>query len=156
MAAIVAHQSRAAPLDQEDIYDKSLRNMKVIMSTTSARACRANCIDQDQYFCANEDFSEGVCCDSQDESCRQSGGICSFDLPDEGYVQGHYFVCPFDKKICGEDRKVEISDDISEKVEITNLSHEETDDFIFGQLCSYELLWPESVVNENTMILKAV
>ena len=109
------------------------------MSTTSARACRANCIDQDQYFCVNEDFSEGVCCDNQEESCRISGGLCSFDLPANEYTQGHYFVCPFDSNICGEERVIAVSDDISEKVEITNSGLESADDFIFGQLCSYEL-----------------
>ena len=51
---------------------------------------------------------------------------------------------------------IAISDDISEKAEITNLGLESADDFIFGQLCSYELQWPESVVNENTMIVRAV
>ena len=119
--------------------DKNLRSMKVTMSTTSARACRANCIDQDQYFCVNEDFSEGVCCDNQEESCRISGGLCSFDLPANEYTQGHYFVCPFDSNICGEERVIAVSDDISEKAEITNLGLESADDFIFGQLCSYEL-----------------
>ena len=45
-------------------------NARVTMSTTSGRACRANCIDQGQFFCAADDFEDGICCDSSDEVCR--------------------------------------------------------------------------------------
>ena len=47
-----------------------LRSLRVTMTTTSARACRSNCIDQNQFFCVSEDFEDGVCCDSSDETCR--------------------------------------------------------------------------------------
>ena len=131
------------------------RDLGVTMTTSSARACRANCIDQNQYFCANEDFSEGVCCDTSDETCRQTGGMCSFDLASSGYEQSQYFICPFDTEICGLDRLIQVSDDQS-AITVTNLGYANSSDFIFGQVCAYELLWPESSKDGDLLVVTAL
>ena len=32
------------------------REMKVILTTSSGRACRANCLNEGHYFCSSDDF----------------------------------------------------------------------------------------------------
>ena len=96
---------------------------RVTMITTSGRACRANCIDQGQFFCAAEDFEVGICCDIADEVCRQGEfALCSFDIPQNVYLQSHYFACPYDTDICGPNRTIQVLDN-GEGVEMTNLGN---------------------------------
>ena len=40
----------------DDVDFKQLRELKVTLTTSSGRACRANCLNKGQYFCASEDF----------------------------------------------------------------------------------------------------
>ena len=92
------------------VSQKDSSTTRVTLSTTSGRACVANCIDKDLFFCASEDFREGLCCDSASEKCRfDPGGLCSFDQR-QGGVEG-YLACPFERDICGQDREIELSAD---------------------------------------------
>ena len=55
---------------ESEVSLRLARHLKITQSSSSARACRSNCLDQGQFFCASQDFSAGVCCDTADETCR--------------------------------------------------------------------------------------
>ena len=100
-----------------------------------------------------DDFQDGVCCDSTASNCRQDEtSICSFDLARSWYTQSHYFVCPFEESVCGPSHTIEPSA-VETEAEITNLGQEKSANFIFGEVCSYQVKWPEGSVEGDTMKL---
>ena len=82
---------------------KAQQSQFVLDRTASGRSCVTNCIHRGDYFCAEADFSEGVCCSAQDQSCRLGlDGICSFDVD----VGNPYLACPFEPDVCGGGRLI--------------------------------------------------
>jgi len=41
-------------------------------------------------------------------------------------------------------------------VTLTSLGHEKSPDFIFGQLCNYEVVWPAEAKNDDKLFLTAM
>ena len=127
---------------------------RVTMQTGSGRACAANCIDKGGFFCANAGFTEGVCCDDSEETCRYDpNGLCSFDLQSVEYV-----ACPYEPDICGESREVKLLAD-GNVLPLSNLGAQNGSNFLFSQLCTYELIWPAGdaieLTQESELILEA-
>ena len=143
-----------AALAQQQTPSDSLRSLAIVSSTASGRACRANCLDQGLYFCVASDHQSGVCCDKNDEECRQeNSGMCSFDIS-AGYSQGYYAVCPYDERVCGASRVITVEPLGSEQT-VTSVGNPRSSDFIFGQLCSYEIVWPEQASDGDHFIIEA-
>ena len=133
----------------------SLRDLRVTLTTASGRACRSNCLDQGLFFCGLADRSEGFCCDDE-TSCRQSDTeVCTFDMASDGssYVLSQYQACPFVADVCGENRVVSPATDT--EVTMTSRDNPDSSDFIFGQLCAYEVQWPEGSVEEDKIFVIA-
>ena len=128
------------------------RQLAITSTTTNARRCAASCLDKAQYFCANQDFSQGVCCNLASEDCRQEDGICSFDIELSKTSLSRYSVCPFDTQVCGPNRTIQL-DINGEAQAISSTGHAKSYDFIFGQLCSYELIWPEQGRSLDQIVL---
>ena len=148
VAAIALLQAaKASLLDGQQ--EEGARELRVTLSTASGRACRANCLNKGHFFCVTDDFQDGVCCDSTASNCRQSEtSICSFDLARSWYTQSQYFVCPFEESVCGPSHTVELNAAGTE-AEITNLGQEKSANFIFGEVCSYQVNWPAGSVEKD-------
>ena len=70
------------------------------------------------------------------------------------YVQSHYALCPYEQQVCGDSRIV-IPDVGGAEVRMTSFDNPKTSDFIFGQLCTYLLNWPENAKENDTMTVTA-
>ena len=62
-------------------------------------------------------------------------------------------MCPFDESICGPSRLIlpEASGDV---FYISASGNENSSNFIFGEVCSYQVEWPEEAVEGHSISLK--
>ena len=73
-------------------------------------------------------------------------------------------MCPFDTDVCGASRTIQVSEtdvvaaesEAEAEIVMTNLGNAKSSDFIFGQLCSYEVKWPKNAVYDDEIVLTAV
>ena len=68
---------------------------------------------------------------------------------------GRYSVCPFDPQICGSSRSIQL-DESGSSTTITATGHAESADFIFGQVCNYELFWPETAKDKDQITVSVI
>jgi hypothetical protein len=69
------------------------------------------------------------------------------------YSMTQYQICPYDSNVCGPDRLVQVdADDIT--VTITSVGHKKSSDFVFGQVCNYEIVWPTEVKNYDKLLMR--
>ena len=87
---------------------------------------------------------------------------CSFDIAgtsgleeDADVRPSEYIVCPFDARVCGAERNLILTEDGAEQ-ELTSLDNPKSSDFIFGQVCSYEIEWPETASENDEIMLQVV
>ena len=79
--------------------------------------------------------------------------MCSFDMA-AGYTQGYYAVCPFDERVCGLNRVITV-EPFGKEQTVTSVGNSRSSDFIFGQICSYEVVWPEQAQDGDHFIVGA-
>ena len=80
-------------------------------------------------------------------------GICSFDLPsDQEFTEMQNAVCPYKASICGDNRVVTPGLGGAEET-ITIVGNDNEEDYVFGQVCSYEVSWPADTSQTDGQIL---
>lgn len=61
-------------------------------------------------------------------------------------------VCPFDPAVCGKDSTLALGDDGS-LFTVRQAEVDDPDDFVFGQVCSYDFTWPVTATSGDQIVV---
>lgn len=123
------------------------RDLRVVMSTSSSRACNTSCISKNLIFCPNVDQDFGACCDTPD--CPKEL-YCSNNAPIDA-TGLKLFLCPHEPEICGIQNEVVAPFNGRKMMKTAKNTRE--NQYSLGALCRYVVMFPLEANTDDQITL---